>query len=396
MNRITLKPGREKSLLRRHPWIFSGALGRKTGEPQFGETVEIYSSDGNFLALAAWSPRSQISARVWSFGERAINRAFFLEKVQQAVTARELLFNECPMQLRSCRLIAAEGDGLPGVIVDRYEDFLVCQFLSAGAEAQRMVIVDCLNEVCRPKGIYERSDASVRQKEGLEARTGLLSGEEPPEILVIHEGGVQYEVNVRSGHKTGFYLDQRDNREAVAMHAAGRKVLNCFSYTGGFGTAAAVMGAEFVTNLDSSAAALALSDDNMHLNNIDPSRYENIEGDAFKELRRFRDEGRKFDLIILDPPKFIESQQQLKRGCRGYKDINLLGFQLLNPGGMLYTFSCSGLMESMLFQKIVSDAALDAGREAMIVKWLTQAPDHAVSLNFPEAFYLKGLQLQVL
>ena len=395
MKKVILKPGREKSLNRRHPWIFSGAIARKPEEPEFGETVEICSSEGTFLAVAAWSPRSQISARVWSFSRRGINREFFLERVRDAVRGRETLFSECPNQLTACRLIAAEADGLPGVIADRYGDYIVCQFLSAGAEAHRMEIVDCLNEVCTPAGIYERSDVSVRQKEGLSDRTGVLSGQEPPEVIVINENGIKYEVNVRIGHKTGFYLDQRDNREAVAAHASGREVLNCFSYTGGFGVAAAVGGAKFVTNLDSSQNALALSDDIMRLNGVDPARYANIEGDAFKVLREFREQGRKFDLIILDPPKFIESQQQLHRGCRGYKDINLLGFHLLNPGGMLYTFSCSGLMDSHLFQKIVADAALDAGRKAMIVKWLTQAPDHAVSLNFPEGFYLKGFQLQV-
>lgn len=395
MKKVILKPGREKSLQRRHPWIFSGAIARKTEEPEFGETVEICSSEGAFLALGAWSPRSQISARVWSFEKQEINREFFRERVREAVRTRERLFAECPDQLGACRLIAAEGDGLPGVIADRYGDYIVCQFLSAGAEARRAEIADSLNEICAPAGIFERSDVSVRRKEGLDDRTGPVCGQEPPEVIVIRENGVQYDVNVRSGHKTGFYLDQRDNREAVMAHAAGRKVLNCFSYTGGFGVAAAVGGAEFVTNLDSSAAALALSDDIMSLNGVSPERYANVEGDAFKILREFRDEGRKFDLIVLDPPKFIESQQQLHRGCRGYKDINLLGFQLLNPGGMLYTFSCSGLMDSHLFQKIVADAALDAGREALIVEWLTQAPDHAVSLNFPEGFYLKGFQLQV-
>ncbi len=395
MNKIILKPGREKSLLRRHPWIFSGAIGKVSGSPESGEIVEILSAESKFLALAAWSPKSQIIARVWSFERTGINHDFFMKKVGEAVKAREGLFSECPNQLASCRLIAAESDGLPGVIADRYGDYIVCQFLSAGAEAQRQVIADCLNEICRPAGIYERSDVAARQKEGLTDRTGVIFGEEPPEMIQIIENGVKFGVDVRNGHKTGFYLDQRDNRAAVAAYAPGRNVLNCFSYTGGFGTVAAVGGAEHVTNLDSSEPSLALLAGNMSLNNIGTDRYTNVTGDAFKVLRQFRDEDRRFDLIILDPPKFIESQQQLHRGCRGYKDINLLGFQLLNPGGMLFTFSCSGLMESALFQKIVADAALDAGRDALAIRWLSQAPDHAVSLNFPEGYYLKGLQLQV-
>ncbi|MDD2403117.1 MAG: class I SAM-dependent methyltransferase [Victivallaceae bacterium] len=395
MNKIILKPGREKSLIRRHPWIFSGAVGKIVGKPESGETIQIFSAGGSFFAVGAWSPHSQISVRVWSFENLPIDRSFFISRIKDAIAARVAMFSGCETRLNACRLIAAESDGLPGVIADRYGDYIICQFLSAGAEAYRETIIDALQEICSPAGIYERSDVSVRQKEGLSERAGILCGDAPPEVIEIVENGIKYAVNVRSGHKTGFYLDQRDNRRAVAVNAANRTVLNCFSYTGGFGTAAAVHGATHVTNLDSSQDALAMSDKNMRLNGIDKKQYSNIEGDAFKVLRELRAQGQKFDLIILDPPKFIESQQQLFRGCRGYKDINILGLQLLNPGGLLFTFSCSGLMEPMLFQKIVADAALDAKREALIVGWLVQAPDHAVSMNFPEGFYLKGLQLQV-
>lgn len=395
MNKIILKPGREKSLLRRHPWIFSGAIGKIDGKLESGEAVEIYSVGGAFIGVGAWSPRSQISVRMWSFENRPIDRDFLYSRVQNAVATRMAMFATCEKQLEACRLIAAESDGLPGVIADRYGDYIVCQFLSAGAEAHRETIVDCLQEICQPRGIYERSDVGVRQKEGLEERTGLMRGEEPPEIIIIVENGIQFEVDVRSGHKTGFYLDQRDNRQAVADHTFGRSVLNCFSYTGGFGIVAAAHGATHVTNIDSSQDALRLSDENMRLNGIAEERYSNVAGDAFKVLRTFREEKRTFDLIILDPPKFVESQQQLFRGCRGYKDINILALQMLNPGGMLFTFSCSGLMDAMLFQKIVADAALDAKREALIIHRLAQAPDHAMSTNFPEGFYLKGLQLQV-
>ncbi|MDD4395501.1 MAG: class I SAM-dependent methyltransferase [Bacteroidales bacterium] len=395
MNKIILKPGREKSLLRRHPWIFSGAIGKIDGKPKSGETVEIYSIGGNFIAVGAWSPRSQISVRIWSFENCPIDHDFLKLRVQEAVAAREAMFVTREKQLEACRLIAAESDGLPGVIADRYGDYIVCQFLSAGAEAHRETIVDCLQEICNPRGIYERSDVAVREKEGLSERTGILRGEEPPEIIMIVENGIQFEVDVRNGHKTGFYLDQRDNRRAVANHALGRTVLNCFSYTGGFGIAAAAHGAAHVTNIESSQDALRMSDENMHLNGITEERYSNIDGNAFKVLRALRAEEKTFDVIILDPPKFIESQQQLFRGCRGYKDINILALQMLNPGGMLFTFSCSGLMDAMLFQKIVADAALDAKREALIIQRLAQAPDHAVSMNFPEGFYLKGLQLQV-
>jgi 23S rRNA (cytosine1962-C5)-methyltransferase len=289
------------------------------------------------------------------------------------------------------RLVNAESDGLPGVVVDRYADVVVCQFLSAGAERWREAIVDALMSESAPSAVYERSDADVRQKEGLEPRAGLLRGSEPPKHVEIREGPCRHLVDVRTGHKTGFYLDQRDNRTALRSLVAGKEVLNCFSYTGAFALHALVAGAAHVTNLDSSAAALELAEQQSLLGEIEAGRMEQIEADAFVQLRRFRDSRRSFDVIVLDPPKFAESKAQVERAARGYKDVNLLAFKLLRPGGLLMTFSCSGAIGPDLFQKIVADAALDARRDARIVGQLRQAPDHPVALAFPEGLYLKGL-----
>jgi 23S rRNA (cytosine1962-C5)-methyltransferase len=289
------------------------------------------------------------------------------------------------------RLVASESDGLPGLIIDRYADYLVCQFLSAGSEHWKNTIIELLQELFPGLSIYERSDVSVREKEGLPLRCGVLAGIEPPESVEITENGMRLLVDIKTGHKTGYYLDQRDSRMAVRQWAEGRDVLNCFSYTGGFGVAALLGGATHVVQMDSSGPALEIAKQNAALNGLDPAASETIEGDVFKELRRFRDSRREFDLIILDPPKFVESRSQLDKGARGYKDINLLAFKLLRPGGLLFTFSCSGHMEMPLFQKIVADSALDAGRNGQILAVLNQSPDHPIALNFPEGAYLKGL-----
>ncbi len=289
----------------------------------------------------------------------------------------------------------AESDGLPGLHVDRYGEFLVVQILSAGIEKWRDEIVTALVDAVAPRGIYERSDADVREKEGLEPRTGPMMGEEPPELVEIVEGACRFLVDVRRGHKTGFYLDQRENRLRVGDAAPGREILNAFAYTGAFAVHALVAGAARVTNVETSGDALELASRNAERNGIDPARVEHVEGDVFKMLRRYRDEARTFDVVILDPPKFAESKAILDRAARGYKDINLLALKLLRPGGTLFTFSCSGLMPPDLFQKIVADAALDARRDAWIVRRLAQAPDHPVALTFPEAGYLKGLEVRV-
>ena len=386
MSSVILKKGREKNLLQRHPWIFSGAIERVEGAPGVGETVTVCSFDRKPLAQAAWSPQSQIALRVWSFNpETIIDAAFFRTKLQNAVSARRKINSS------AIRLVAAESDGLPGLIIDRYADWIVCQFLSAGSEYWKDTIVELLQEIFPGLSIYERSDVSVREKEGLPSRCGVLAGTEPPEHVEINENGMRLLVDIKGGHKTGYYLDQRDSRAAVRDWAEGRDVLNCFSYTGGFGVAALLGGAKHVLQMDSSEPALDIAKKNAELNGLDPAASEYLCGDVFKELRRFRDSRRDFDLIILDPPKFIESRSQLDGGARGYKDINLLAFKLLRPGGLLFTFSCSGLMEMPLFQKIVSDSALDAGRNAQILAVLNQSPDHPIALNFPEGAYLKGL-----
>jgi len=391
---IRIKKDREKSLLRRHPWLFSGAIEKVAGEPQPGETVELRAHDGRFLGHGAWSPQSQIIVRVWSFDENeAIDADFFRRRLTRAIAQRESLY--IPGVSDAVRLVNAESDGLPGLIVDRYADYLVVQFLSAGAEFWRESILAALADLKPVTGIYERSDVDVREKEGLPMRQGLLWGNEPPEFLTIHENSRRFSVDIRKGHKTGFYLDQRENRQKLTEFAAGREVLNCFAYTGGFAVAALSAGAAKVTNVESSADALEVLSRNVALNGLDPAKVENLTEDVFQIMRKFRDQGHSFDLIVLDPPKFAESKSQLDRASRGYKDINLLAFKLLRPGGVLFTFSCSGQMVPELFQKIVADAALDAGKTAQIIIRLSQSADHPTALSFPEGHYLKGLVCRI-
>jgi len=394
MAQIRLKQGREKSLKRRHPWVFSGAIDSVEGHPAPGETVDVIDSHGRLLACGAWSPESQIRVRIWTFEvHQSVDRGLFRSLLERAIRGRKELLEAGDQD--ACRLVNAESDGLPGIIVDRYGEFLSCQFLTAGAERWKQEIASLLAELVPCKGIYERSDADVRSKEGLSSSTGLLFGQEPPLLLPIREGACKYLVDIKNGHKTGYYLDQRDSRALVASKAAGKDVLNCFAYTGGFGLACLQAGAKSVVNIEASGAAIEVSRRNLELNGLDETRAEHIEGDVFKLLRQFRDEGRTFDLIVLDPPKFAESKGQLERACRGYKDINLLACKLLRQGGLLFTFSCSGLMTPDLFQKIVADAALDAGRSGQILRRLGQAPDHPTALEFPEGTYLKGLLCRI-
>ena len=395
MASVLLKSGRERSLLRRHPWVFSGAVASVEGDPQSGETVEIRAAAGAWLARGAWSPASQIVARVWTFEKsQEIAPAFFEERLRHAAAGRSPLA-ACD-DLTAYRLVNAESDYLPGLIVDRYGDYLVCQFLTAGAERWKRDILDRLLAMIPNAGVYERSDVDVRAKEGLAPRVGVLAGAEPPDLVEIQEGSCRFLVDVKRGHKTGFYLDQRDNRARVAQYARDAEVLNCFAYTGGFAVFALAAGAARAVNVESSAGALDLARRNVELNGLDAAKSENVEGDVFQVLRRYRNDGRQFDLIVLDPPKFAESRVQLDSASRGYKDINLLAFKLLRPGGVLFTFSCSGLMMPELFQKIVADAALDAGRDAQIVERLGQAEDHPTALCFPEGSYLKGLVCRVM
>ena len=392
MDTVTLKPGREKSVLRRHPWLFSGAIAKVAGAPAAGATVRVADHAGNFLAYAAWSPESQLRLRIWNFDEaEAVDAAFFRKRIAAAWNLRRML--GIPEATGAWRLCHAEADGLPGVTIDCYGDFAVVQLSSAGAEAHRVEVVEALGTLRSWRGIYERSDLAARKQEGLEERTGVLAGVMPPEPLEIREEGRKFLVDLRHGHKTGFYCDQRDNRSLVARFARGKRVLNLFSYTGGFGVAAALGGAAEVVNVDSSLPALELAACNFALNGIGADRFANVEADCFSYLRRCRGEQQKYDLIVLDPPKLVESRQALTRGARAYKDAALQSFHLLAPGGMLFTFSCSGWMKRELFNKVTADAALDAQCDAVTVMELDQAMDHPVPCVFPEARYLKGLLL---
>lgn len=389
---LVLAPGREKSPRARHPWIFSGAIARVDGDPAAGATVAVRSHDGETLGRAAYSPRSQIRARMWSFDAQArIDAAFVAQCIARACAARAALLDS---DHTAARLIHAESDALPGVVADRYGDTIVLQLSSAGAEFWRDAIVAALDRQPGVTCIYERSDAEVRALEGLAPRVGVLRGR-VPRPLVIREGGLVYHVDVMTGQKTGFYLDQRDNRARVRAHAAGRRVLNAFCYTGGFALAALAGGAEHVLSIDSAADALALARDNLAANpSLDADRAQWREADVFADLRRLRNEGAQFDLIVLDPPKFAPTAAHAPRAARAYKDINLLALKLLAPGGLLATFSCSGGVSIDLFQKIVAGAALDAAADVTILARLTASADHPVALAFPEGEYLKGLWLR--
>jgi len=392
---IYLVKGRDKSLRRKHPWVFSRGIQRIEGEPSLGETVDVYSNDGQWLAKAAYSPHSQIRARVWSFEKEEIDSAFFVKRIQQAQMLRDDFIERDG--LTGYRLIAAESDGLPGITIDKYDNYLVCQLLSAGAEYQKETLVKALN-TCFPEcHIYERSDVAVRKKEGLEERVGVLHGELPPKSVVIEENGIKINVDIVNGHKTGFYLDQRDSRFQSMKYVKDKEVLNCFSYTGGFGLYALKGGAKRVINADVSQPALDTAKFNAELNEFDISKKRAVflNADVFKLLREYRDQGTQFDVVIMDPPKFAESKAQLNGACRGYKDINMLAMQILKPGGTLLNDSRSGLMDQALFQKIIADAALDAGRDVKFVERFEQAADHPTDTAYPEGFYLKGFACKV-
>jgi 23S rRNA (cytosine1962-C5)-methyltransferase len=391
LHRLILKPGREKSLKRRHPWVFSGAVARVEGSPDAGDTIEVRSGDGELLALAAYSPHSQIRARAWAWSEIEIDAGFFQSRVEDAAAARaDMGIDRVGSGMR---LLHAEADGLPGVIADRYGETVVVQLLSAGAERWRDAIADALCGLPGVQRVWERSDADARELEGLKPRSGLLRGAPLPGGPVIEEHGLRFKVEVDAGHKTGFYLDQRDNRLLLRGLAAGRDVLDCFSYSGGFALNALRGGAKSVMAIDSSGLALDVARANAQLNGL--GEVEWLEADVFQTLRRLRDQGRSFDLIVLDPPKLAPTAAHAERASRAYKDVNLFAFKLLRPGGHLMTYSCSGGISPDLFQKIVAGAALDARIEARIERWLHAAPDHPIALNFPESEYLKGLLCRV-
>ena len=390
---LHLKPGREKSVEKGHPWVFSGAVARVDGAPGLGETVIVKSSTGEALGLAAYSPQSQIRGRMWSLDVSAqVDVNFLRQRLIRSLAMRSHLI--AAGETNALRLVHAESDGIPGLVVDQYAETLVVQCLTAGAEHWRDVLVDLLVELTGASGVFERSDVEVRRLEGLEPRVGLLYGS-LPESLVIEENGLKFAVDVAGGQKTGFYLDQRQNRYKLRQAAYGRRVLNCFCYTGAFSIYAAAGGAASVLSVDSSSEALATAEKNARLNGFEGKQLVWQAGDVFEVLRAMRDRAQSFDLIILDPPKFAPTATQARRAVRGYKDINLLALKLLNPGGLLFTFSCSGGVDADLFQKVVAGAALDARVDARIVDRLHQGVDHPVALNFPEGAYLKGLVCDV-
>lgn len=397
MPAIYLVKGRDKSVRRKHPWIFSRGIEKVDGNPQLGETVDVLSHKGEWLAKAAYSPNSQIRARIWTFDENEkVDLDFFVKRIKDAYLVRQEAIIRS--DLTGFRLIAAESDGLPGITIDKYDNFLVCQLLSSGAEYQKDTLVSALLKVFPECSIYERSDVAVRKKEGLEERTGVLHGDVPPDFTAINENGLKILVDIKNGHKTGFYLDQRDSRLESMKYVEDKEVLNCFSYTGAFGLYALKGNAKRVINVDVSQPALDTAKQNALENDLDISKKRAVflNADVFQVLREYREQGTKFDVIIMDPPKFVSSKQNLTSGAKGYKDINMLAMQILKPGGTLLTYSCSGLMDTNLFQKIVADAALDANRSVKFVERFEQAADHLTDSAYPEGFYLKGFACKVL
>lgn len=400
MFEVVLKKGKERSLLRRHPWVYDTAVAKTRGNPTSGDTVRVVSFDGRFLAWGAFSAASTLRVRCWSFVEsEVVDEAWFEAKIKLAVQARDGLHE----RTSAVRLVFGEADGIPGLIVDQYGDYLVTQFQSAGVERWKGAIVDALLKVCSPKGIYDRSDAATRQREGLAQTVGLLAGEEPPKEIPVVEDGVHYGVDCRIGHKTGFYIDQRESRLSAQEAARafkekngrGMRALNCFCYTGGFSLALLKGGADEVISVDASQEALDMAKRNMERNGFDMSRAKFICEDVFSYLRKMRDAGEKFDLVVLDPPKFASSHFHVERAARAYKDINLNGLKLLNPGGRLFTFSCSGAIDVDLFQKIVAGAVVDSKVDAWAVGRFGGGADHPLLMTYPEGEYLKGLDLLV-
>jgi len=392
---VRVRAGKERSLLRRHPWVFEGSIAG--GKADSGETVRVESSDGRFLAWAAYSPQSSIRLRAWSFDEHErIDAAFFVRRIAAAIAMRHRL----AVASDGVRLVHGEADGLPGLVVDRYGDTLVAQFLAAGVERWKSAIADALLEKTGAARLYERSDTSARNREGLPAATGWLRGgagdAEPSTELEIREHGWRFALDIANGHKTGFYLDQRDNRRFFAelvRHFGVERVLNCYCYSGGFSVAALAGGAQHVLAVDSSAPALARAEANVAANGFDASRHEVACADVNAQLRALLQDRRSFDAIVLDPPKLAPTVAHAERAARAYKDINRLALTLLAPGGLLFTFSCSGGIDVDLFHKIVAGAGIDAGVDGFVHARLAAAPDHPMTIEFPEGEYLKGLAI---
>lgn len=395
MVEVILKKGKEKAALQRHPWIFSGALDKVKGSPANGEVVRVLAADKEFLAYGYFNEKSRVAVRMLEWDEtKTIDRDWYQQKIRTAIASRAHVLRNG--DTNTCRLVFSEADFLPGLIVDRYADFLSLQILSAGIETAKEDIISILREELQPKGIFDKSDATARTHEDLEVANGLLWGENPPEFLEVKENGIIYHINIAGGQKSGFYCDQRDNRQILAAYTPGKTVLDCFSYSGGFSLNSFKAGATHVTSVDSSALALETLQQNIDLNGFDKAQSTVIQSDVNKQLRAFKEEGKKFDVIVLDPPKYAPSRSALDRAARAYKDLNRLGMGLLKSGGLLATFSCSGAVDIETFKQIIAWAALDAGKEIQIVKQFSQPEDHPVRISFPEGEYLKGLLLRVL
>lgn len=391
---VILKKGKEKAAVLRHPWIFSGALDKVKGSPENGEVVAVRSADKEFLAYAYYNDQSRVALRLLEWDENVtIDTDWYAQKLKSAIRARARVLNE---GTNTCRLVFSEADFLPGLIVDQYADFLSLQILSAGIEAVQEDIISILRQELNPKGIFDKSDAGARKHENLEPVQGLLWGETPPEFIEVRENGIRYHINIADGQKSGFYCDQRENRMILADYTEGKSVLDCFCYSGGFTLNSLKSGAGHVTSVDSSALAIDTLRHNLELNGFESDKQESIQSDVNKQLRVFKDNGRKFDVVVLDPPKYAPSRSALDRAARAYKDLNRLGMLLLEPGGILATFSCSGAVDLETFKQIIAWAALDAGREVQIIKQFSQPEDHPVRLSFSEGEYLKGLLLRVL
>ncbi|RZL50997.1 MAG: class I SAM-dependent rRNA methyltransferase [Pedobacter sp.] len=395
MVEIKLKKGKEKAVLQRHPWVFSGALEKIKGKPENGEVVKVLSAKDEFLAYGYYNDQSRVAVRLLEWDEtQTINEAWYAQKINQAISSRAHLLKS--NTTNAYRLIFSEADFLPGLIVDKYDDFLSVQILSTGIEKAKPIIIDLLVKALQPKGIFDRSDATARTHEGITAENGLLWGETPPAFIAVKENGITYHINIAEGQKSGFYCDQRDNRQLLASYAEGKNVLDCFSYSGGFSLNAFKNGAAAVTSVDSSALAIETLNQNIKLNKFPADKHSAIQSDVNKQLRAFKEEGKKFDIVVLDPPKYAPSRSALDRAARAYKDLNRLGLLLLEKGGLLATFSCSGAVDIETFKQIIAWAALDAGKEVQIIRQFSQPEDHPIRISFPEGEYLKGLLIRVL
>lgn len=394
MVEIILKRGKEKAAIQRHPWVFSGALEKVKGKPNDGDVVKVFAFDGEFLAYGYFNGNSRVAVRLLEWNEdQIIDQSWYQNRLKQAIASRAFILND---ETNTCRLVFSEADFLPGLIVDKYADFLSLQILSSGIERVKNDIVEILRSALNPKGIFDKSDATARGHEGLPIENGLLWGENPPEFLEVKENGIIYHINIAEGQKSGFYCDQRDNRKILASYTKDKKVLDCFSYSGGFSLNSLANGAKSVTSVDSSALAIDTLKQNIELNKFDTNKVTTIQSDVNKQLRAFAAAGESFDVIVLDPPKYAPSRSALDRAARAYKDLNRLGMLLLEKGGLLATFSCSGAVDIETFKQIVAWAALDAGKEVQIIKQFCQPEDHPVRISFSEGEYLKGLLLRVL